>query len=66
MREVDDAAVAALARMLGAQAESRITFRGLSRHLRRVLRYVGIDLDDAAEAGREPRGASAPAATAGD
>ncbi len=43
VREADAAAVAALARTLGASPESRVTLRGLSRHLRRVLRYVGID-----------------------
>ncbi len=53
VREVDEAAVATLVRTLGAHAESRITFRGLSRHLRRVLRYVGIDRVEAA-GGRDP------------
>lgn len=43
VREADAAAVAALARTLGAFPESRVTLRGLSRHLRRVLRYVGVD-----------------------
>jgi anti-anti-sigma regulatory factor len=42
VREADDAAVANLARTLGTFRESRVTFRGLSRHLRRVLRYVGV------------------------
>jgi anti-anti-sigma regulatory factor len=42
VREADDAAVATLARTLGAFRESRVTFRGLSKHLRRVLRYVGV------------------------
>lgn len=45
VREVDDAAVASLARTVRAFPESRVTFRGLSRHLRRVLRYVGLDAD---------------------
>lgn len=43
VREADAAAVASLARTLGAAPESRVTLRGLSRHLRRVLRYVGVD-----------------------
>jgi anti-anti-sigma regulatory factor len=42
VREADDAAVATLARTLGDFSESRVTFRGLSKHLRRVLRYVGV------------------------
>jgi anti-anti-sigma regulatory factor len=42
VREADDAAVATLARTLGAFRESRVTFRGLSKHLRRVLGYVGV------------------------
>ncbi|HEY6005138.1 MAG TPA: STAS domain-containing protein [Anaeromyxobacter sp.] len=45
VREIDDAAVASLARTLGAFPESRVTFRGLSRHLRRVLRYVGVSIE---------------------
>jgi anti-anti-sigma regulatory factor len=45
VREIDDAAVASLARTLGAFPESRVTFRGLSRHLRRVLRYVGVSFE---------------------
>ena len=49
VREVDDAAVASLARTLGAFPDSRVTFRGLSRHLRRVLRYVGVALDGLSE-----------------
>jgi anti-anti-sigma regulatory factor len=49
VREVDDAAVANLARTLGAFPDSRVTFRGLSRHLRRVLRYVGVALDGLSE-----------------
>ncbi len=49
VREVDDAAVATLARTLGAFPESRVTFRGLSRHLRRVLRYVGVSLEEPSE-----------------
>jgi anti-anti-sigma regulatory factor len=43
VRDADAAAVASLARTLGAAPESRVTLRGLSRHLRRVLRYVGVD-----------------------
>lgn len=59
VREVDDAAVANLARALGAFPESRVTFRGLSRHLRRLLRYVGLDAGEAAELdpGTEPAAA---------
>ncbi len=45
VREADAAAVATLARTLSASPESRVTLRGLSRHLRRVLQYVGIDAD---------------------
>lgn len=45
VREIDDAAVATLARTLGAFPESRVTFRGLSAHLRRVLRYLGVSLE---------------------
>jgi anti-anti-sigma regulatory factor len=45
VREVDAAAVASLARTLGAFRESRVTFLGLSRHLRRVLRYLGVQTD---------------------
>lgn len=52
VRDVDDAAVANLARTLGAFPDSRVTFRGLSRHLRRVLRYVGVSLEERHE--REP------------
>jgi anti-anti-sigma regulatory factor len=48
VREVDDAAVANLAQTLVAFPESRVTFRGLSRHLRRVLQYVGLGSDPAA------------------
>ncbi len=58
VREVDDAAVANLARTLGAFPESRVTFRGLSRHLRRVLRYVGVSLDGPPD--REPEIAAGP------
>lgn len=47
VREIDDAAVATLAQTLAAFRESRVTFRGLSRHLRRVLRYVGLNADGA-------------------
>jgi anti-anti-sigma regulatory factor len=43
VREADAAAVASLARTLCAARESRVTLRGLSGHLRRVLRYVGIE-----------------------
>ncbi len=45
VREVDDAAVASLARTLRTFPESRVTFHGLSRHVRRVLRYVGVDVE---------------------
>lgn len=48
VREVDDAALASLAGSLRAFPESRVTFRGLSRHVRRVLRYLGLDPGDAA------------------
>jgi anti-anti-sigma regulatory factor len=41
VREADDAAMASLARTLGAFRESRVTFRGLSRRLRRVLASRG-------------------------
>lgn len=54
VREIDDAAVANLARTLGAFPESRVTFRGLSRHLRRVLRYVGVSFDGLPDGGPEP------------
>ncbi len=54
VREVDDAAVATLACTLVAFPESRVTFRGLSRHLRRVLRYLGIPLDGLSDRGTEP------------
>jgi anti-anti-sigma regulatory factor len=50
VREADDAAVARLARTLRDCRESHVTFRGLSRHLRRVLRYVGVEVDDAPDA----------------
>jgi anti-anti-sigma regulatory factor len=53
VREADDAAVASLARTLASFRDSRVTFRGLSRHLRRVLRYVGIDIDGTPERGGE-------------
>lgn len=43
VREIDAAAVAKLAETLRASPESRVTFRGLSRHVRRVLRYLGVD-----------------------
>lgn len=49
VREVDEAAVANLARTLSAFPESRVTFRGLSRHLRRILRYVGVNADGPSE-----------------
>jgi hypothetical protein len=45
VREADDAAVANLARTLGTFPESHVTFRGLSGHLRRVLRYVGAPVE---------------------
>ncbi len=63
VREIDDAAVASLARTLGAFRESRVTFRGLSRHLRRVLRYVGLNADGASD--REPEPPLAIAAAVG-
>lgn len=53
VREADDAAVAGLARTLGGFPESRFTFRGLSLHLRRVLRYVGVDAGWASDRGRD-------------
>lgn len=59
VREVDDAAVASLARTVRAFPESQVTIRGLSRHLRRVLRYVGLDAD-----GAGAREGAAPAARA--
>jgi anti-anti-sigma regulatory factor len=54
VREIDDAAVANLARTLGAFPESRVTFRGLSRHLRRVLRYLGVSLEGLSDRVPEP------------
>jgi anti-anti-sigma regulatory factor len=54
VREIDDAAVASLAHTLGAFPESRVTFRGLSRHLRPVLRYLGVSLDPAPGGAPEP------------
>lgn len=48
VREADDAAVASLARSLAGLRGSRVTLLGLSRHLRRILRYVGVDGGDAA------------------
>lgn len=45
VRDADTAAVATLARALSGLAGSRVSFRGLSRHLRRLLRYVGVDVD---------------------
>jgi len=54
VREADDAAVANLARTLGALRESRVTFRGLSKHLRRVLAYVGVRADGASDLIRQP------------
>ncbi len=58
VREIDAAAVANLAQTLGAFPESRVTFRGLSRHLRRVLRYLGVD-------GTVDREGAAPSAIVG-
>lgn len=52
VRDVDPAALASLARTLAAESGSRVTFHGLTRHLRRLLRYVGADVDDGAGAGR--------------
>lgn len=54
VRDVDAAAVAHLARTLGDFPESRVTLRGLSRHLRRVLRYVGVNTDGSSEHEQEP------------
>jgi anti-anti-sigma regulatory factor len=48
VREMDDAAVATLAQTLEAFPDSRVSFRGLSRHLRRLLRYVGVQVGGAA------------------
>jgi anti-anti-sigma regulatory factor len=59
VRDVDDAAVASLARTLEASPESSFTFRGLSRHARRLLRYMGIDVDGSSAG--TPRAAGAPA-----
>jgi anti-anti-sigma regulatory factor len=52
LRDVDPAAVASLARTLAGASESRVTFRGLTRHLRRVLRYVGANVDGEGAADR--------------
>lgn len=54
VRDADAAAVANLALTLGAFPESRVTFRGLSGHLRRVLRYVGAGLDGPPDRGLDP------------
>jgi anti-anti-sigma regulatory factor len=56
VREIDDAAVANLARTLAAFPESRVTFRGLPRHIRRMLRYVGVAIEGLAD--REPETAA--------
>lgn len=64
VREVDAAAVANLARTLGGLSESRVTFRGLSRHLRRVLRYLGVDVDGPRAPGRRPLRGYPPASLA--
>ncbi len=53
VHEADDAAVANLAQTLGAFPESRVTFLGLSRHLRRVLRYVGVEAGEPADREQE-------------
>lgn len=53
VREADAAAIANLARTLDAYPESRVTFRGLSRHLRRVLRYVGVNADGLSDPERD-------------
>jgi len=45
VRDADTAAVATLARTLGGLDGSQVSFRGLSRHLRRLLSYVGVDVD---------------------
>jgi hypothetical protein len=54
VREIDDAAVATLAHTLDAYPESHVSFQGLSRHLRRLLRYVGVDARSG-DSRREPR-----------
>jgi anti-anti-sigma regulatory factor len=54
VREADDAAVANLARTLVALRESRVTFRGLSKHLRRVLLYMGVRADEPSDTSRPP------------
>ncbi len=66
VREVEDAALASLARTLGAHAESKVSFRGLSRHLRRMLRYVGVDLDGAPHRGCAPPHPNAAAVPSGE
>ncbi len=60
VRDVDDAAVAQLAQTLDAFSESRISFRGLSQHLRRVLRYVGVNADGSRAAAGAQRVAATP------
>ncbi len=61
VREADDAAVANLALTLGAFRDSRVTFRGLSRHLRRMLCYVGVTADGASDLVRPPAAVAAAA-----
>lgn len=56
VRDVDAAALSELAQSIAAVPESRVTFRGLSRHLRRLLRYLG--LGDGSEGAAEGRGRS--------
>ncbi len=65
VREIDDAAVASLARTLGAFRESRVTFRGLSRHLRRVLRYVGLNAEASDPEGEPPAAVAAAVGSGG-
>jgi anti-anti-sigma regulatory factor len=48
VRDVDAAAIAQLAHTLDAFSESRVSFQGLPRHLRRVLRYIGVDVEGSA------------------
>ncbi len=63
VREADDAAVAKLAHTLGSLRESRVTFRGLSRHLRRVLGYLGVRCDAPLELDRRAPPAAAAVGT---
>jgi anti-anti-sigma regulatory factor len=65
VREADAAAVATLAHTLGSLRESRVTFRGLSRHLRRVLLYLGVRSDGASELDGQPPPVAAAVGTGG-